>query len=368
MRWVSALPSGVIRKRAKRRVRQREKRHHDNGGIRVWSFAKIRFFAGQVRLYAPSSICLTRWVERQATLAFCKRIRQSYLQEGRSVILDFSRARTIEASGMLVVVAEVDRSQRMGTASQRFTCKLPDETCERTKIVRQVIDQIELLERTGHTSIHSDKSDFHSSVRDWRYATGTRVDEEPGDILEKHQGRIAPALMTKMQIGLAEAITNSIHHAYKAHRSDGCNRYKEHRWWMFTHEADGMLQVLVCDLGIGISRSLPLKWSKDLLRKLGAIFERKPEDVASIRMALELGKTSTEEQNRGKGLPQIWNALHDSNVGGVAILSGRGHVNYSADTGCEHDGAYNSLLLGTLISWKVAVDDPMSVTDGATSD
>lgn len=368
MRWMTEPPSRVISKRAQRRVREREKRHHRRNGQRLWPSARSRFGTSLHRLMAPREINLSMSMKRKATLLFCRRIRQAYLQEGKSVILDFSRTRRIEAVGMLVVVAEIDRCQRMGAVNQRFICKIPDERCHETMIVRQVLDQIELLDRTGHPTVHDDKSGFHATVKHWRYATGTRADENPGDVLEEHQGRIPPVLMERMQIGLMEAIVNSIHHAYEAVRDDGCAPYKEHRWWMFTHEADGKLQVLVCDLGIGFTRSLPLHWPRALLRKLTAIFTGDHEDLAAIRMALVLGVTSTEEENRGKGLPQIWNALHESDVGGVAIFSGHGHLNYSAETRKERAGSYDSSLLGTLISWQVAIEGSPEQSDGTERD
>lgn len=364
MRQLQHSTIAVQIKRWRRKVRQREKLHRRLGGQRQWPFAKARFCAKLVRIYAPAEINIVHSVKRQSTLSFCKRIRQIYLQNNQSVVLDFTKTRAIQASAMLVVVAEVDRAQRMGRPGQRFQTKLPDEVCERTKIVREVLDQIELLARTGHVSVHNDKSDFHETVRYWRYATGTRVDEEPGDVLEKHEGRLSPSLMEKMQIGLMEALTNSLHHAYGADRHDGCRKFKERRWWMFTHEDQGMLQVIVCDLGIGIARSLPLKWDKHFLRKLLNVFSHDSPGVASIKMALVLGQTSTEDENRGKGMHQIWNAVHASSVGGVAIMSGNGHLYYDAATGEEKDGHFDSEMLGTLISWRVPIGGMGEKSDG----
>ncbi|MGE4431882.1 MAG: hypothetical protein AB7E05_14195 [Sphingobium sp.] len=285
------------------------------------------------------------------------------MAERKNVLLDFSKTRKIDSSGMLVIVAEIDRAQRMGGHGQRFFCKLPDDACEETRIVRQVLDQIDLLDRVNHPPIHEEKSHFHSSVKNWRYATGTRVNEEPGDVLEKHEGRIAPALMQKMQIGLMEAITNSLHHAYMADRNDECGPFSERRWWMFTHEADGLLQVIVCDLGIGISRSLPIVWKKHFLRRFSSLFSGEHPDVAAINIALLLGESSTKENHRGKGMHQIWNAVHESHVGGVAISSGKGHVWYNAKEGRLQQGAFGSEFMGTLISWQVSIESEAAKTD-----
>ena len=258
---------------------------------------------------------------------------------------------------MLAIVAEVDRAKRMGRGDQLIRCRLPGGDERECRIVCQVLAQVGLLERIGHSPLPSlsDAAEFDESVRHWRYATGTRVDEEPGDVLEAHEGRVAPALMTKINVGLTEALINSLHHAYRADRQDGCGPFRERRWWMFTHESDGKLNVLVCDLGIGIPRSLPYTWDRKLLRMLGTIFSTSPPDVASVRMALVLGESSTGEANRGKGLPQIWGATRLAAEGGVGILSGRAYIGYDSETGEDSETEFKTPLLGALVNWTISV-------------
>jgi len=268
---------------------------------------------------------------------------------------------------MLVAVAEIDRAQRMGQTHQLLRCRLPAAEDEEGQIVQQVLDQIGLLERLEHPQIHSDKSVFHDTVRNWRYATGTRIDSKPGDVLYEYEGQLAPSLIQKMNVGLSEAVINSLHHAYARDRGDGCGKFRERRWWMFTSEDDeGHLHVLICDLGIGISKSLSLpgKWDRSLLKKFATLFSNDCPDVRAIKTALVIGESSTGEKHRGNGLPQIWNAVHENDVGGVAIFSGHGHVGRSMETGELSDGFYKSGLLGTLISWQVPIGAAGSDSDG----
>jgi hypothetical protein len=317
-----------------------------------------------VRLYAPQLIDVQIAQPRQATLLFCKRVRQSFLQDGVSLILDFSLTRRIHAMGMLIVIAEIDRAQRMAAGRREIRVKLPGGGSREESIVRQVLDQLELLKRARHPEVHADKSDFDETVRHWRYATGTRVDDTPGDVLEEHEGRIAPGLMTKMQIGLTEALINSLNHAYQSSRMDGCEHFNERRWWMFTHEVDGMLEVLVCDLGIGIPRSLPITWDRGVLKKLRAIFSNDHPDLAAIKSALILGESSTGDEHRGKGLPQIWHAVEAAADGRVGIMSGKAYLGFKTPEDEVTSGSYNSCFMGTLISWRVPVDAPGDEPDG----
>ena len=346
-------------KRSRRRVRQREKRHHRLGGSRNWAFSQVRRPPDFVRLFAPFHIGLMKSFIRKPTLQFCQRLRTVYLHEKKDVILDFSKTRHIDATGMLVVLAEVDRSYRMGQSAQIMRCKCPEGDDFESMVVRQVLDQLEVLDRTEHPQIHQNKSLFDETVKHWRYATGTRVDDKPGAVLDHHEGRIAPALMTKMQIGLTEALVNSLHHAYNGLRDDGCVHFKERRWWMFTRELGATLEVMVCDLGIGIPRSLPVTWDRGMLKKLRAIFNEDHAHVAAVKSSLILGESSTRDQHRGKGLPQIWNAVQAADDGAVGIMSGKAYVGLETGVGMK-SGSYDSQFLGTLISWRVPIGD----TDG----
>jgi len=279
------------------------------------------------------------------------------------VVVDFTNTRVMEAPGTLLFMAELDRGLRMAKSAQRVTCKLPSSDCHEAELVREVLHQIGALDLLGYDTSHLCSDDYHETVRHWRYATGTRVDETPGDLLEHSEGRVAEALMKGMHVGVAEAITNSLHHAYGASRDDGCGHFSERRWWMFTAEQNGMLEVVVCDLGIGIRRSLPMKWPKSMIGKIFKALERRDLDTASIQLALVIGETSTGEDNRGRGLPQIWNAIRMASVGLIHIMSDKGFVGYNADGQSEQHTQYRGSIHGTLISWKVPID-VAAVADG----
>ncbi|MDR6128026.1 hypothetical protein [Sphingomonas sp. SORGH_AS_0438] len=359
------LSPSRLQKRLRRKVRQREKRHHRRQGQHRWAAARSKQSPKFIMITFPRELHLRRYIQRQAFLKACEIFRISYLQDRRDVLLDFSRTRKIQADAMLVLVAEIDRASRMGLNSQTIRCKLPNGGDEESKIVCQVFEQIELLHRIGQSPLppkHHD-DDYHETVRHWRYATGTRADETSGDVLDEHEGRVSPSLMQSVQTGLSEALVNILHHAYKADRNDGCKGYKERRWWMFTHERNGMLDVLICDLGIGISRSLPLTWEKNFLKKLQTYFPAQSADAAAINIALLLGESSTGDIHRGKGLPQIWNATRSSSAGGVGILSGKAYVGFDSASGRDINGSFKTSLLGTLINWTFPVDSTER-TDG----
>lgn len=355
------VSAAVLRKRFRRRVRQREKRHHARRGQRRWPAARSSSPPNFVRLMAPAEIGV-RAQRRNPTLRFCRDIREHLLRERVDLVLDFSRTVEIAPAGMLLIYAELDRALRM-SSDRTISCKLPESGTEKATIVCQVLDQIGLLARIGQRppNLRGD-DEHHETVRHWRYATGTRIDERPGDVLEEHEGRITPALMERVQIGLAEALANIMHHAYLRPRDDGCRIYPERRWWMFTREMNGRLDVVVCDLGIGIPKSLPLKWDKRFLAKVAQIFGNCTPDEAAIQTALILGESSTGDEHRGKGLPQIWNAVRESPGGEVGIWSEKAYVGHNPTDG-EWSTSYSTPVQGTLVSWSLSISPPV-VVDG----
>ena len=123
---------------------------------------------------------------------------------------------------------------------------------------------------------------------------------------------------------------------------------------MFTQERDGHLTVAVCDLGIGIPRSLPLNWSQGVLAQ---IFAKLPiggsPDVNAVRVALEVGQTRTGKAHRGKGLPEIWRAVRGNPEAGILIHSNRARLAWDGKANKEHEAEFADSISGTLVMWTV---------------
>lgn len=79
--------------------------------------------------------------------------------------------------------------------------------------------------------------------------------EQFAELFEEFDGRIKN--FKQLYEGMVEAMANSVAHAYLSERGDGFELTPDtKRWWAFWQERAGKLSVVICDLGIGISRSL----------------------------------------------------------------------------------------------------------------
>ena len=145
-------------------------------------------------------------------------------------------------------------------------------------------------------------------------------------------------------------------HAYIAKRRDGTNFSGEKRWWLFSQQREGFLTIVFCDLGIGIPESLPIQHSG--VGKILKKFSKNSSDVEAIKYATQIGKTSTDQPNRGKGLPEILDAARKAEQGSCVIYSNKGHYGYGAGENLIENQFPNSIL-GTLIEWRVPLSEQL---------
>jgi hypothetical protein len=168
----------------------------------------------------------------------------------------------------------------------------------------------------------------------------------------------------RLNDAIMEAITNTVHHAYKDESL--CEPLRVKAWWIAARlQANGdrrNLTLVVYDQGASIPRTLPT-WDKypTFKRLLLTVLPWAGEnphaedaryDGEAIRLAIQVGRTSTSESNRGKGLNQIVQALELSRGGSVSIFSRCGVWRQIAGEAAQW-GNYRTPMVGTLIIWNL---------------
>jgi hypothetical protein len=290
---------------------------------------------------------------RKRLLKFLQLIREVVLHRGRKVYIDFRDTERLGPGGTLLFLAEIDRIKRARVLDQVFSCSYPTH-----RIVEQVLQQVGILDALGRKARLSGIS-FDETVRHWEFATGNSVDgKQVEPFVGPLDGRLAAPLTSGLFVGVTEAMTNCIQHAYLEQRGDGIVAAIDlKRWWMFSQEKDGVLEVAFCDLGMGIPRSLQVsgEWDQTvistILKRLSLIGP--PSDSALIRASVELRKTRTHLRHRGKGLTQILDVVRAAKSGSLQIHSNYGMFGYDARTGREYREDFGQSINGTLILWDI---------------
>jgi len=165
---------------------------------------------------------------------------------------------------------------------------------------------------------------------------------------------------TFLHTGLGEAITNVSHHAYP---EDFETRIPRKQWFLTGsyHEPSRTLKVAFYDQGIGIPKTLPASKIKeriaDFFAKSGINALEQKRDEIQLQAAVEIDRTSTESNDRGKGLQDLLEFIRQRKSGRLSILSNSGHYTYSMEQGIESKEPCPLArpILGTLIIWSVVL-------------
>lgn len=160
--------------------------------------------------------------------------------------------------------------------------------------------------------------------------------------------------------GISEAVTNVTHHAYPD-RIEG----KDKSWYL-TGSFDRtkkILKIAFYDQGIGIPNSLPESsiWEKVIAyfssKNLQAA-ERKHDEML-IKAAVSIDRTSTNQNDRGKGLQDLIEFIRQLGSGYLSIMSYKGLFKCTINSGKEKikSESFDRPLLGTLIIWSVELEE-----------
>lgn len=161
---------------------------------------------------------------------------------------------------------------------------------------------------------------------------------------------------------ISEAISNVTAHAYM-HGIELSHRHINGVWVAATaNRSDDSLTIVVYDQGASIPATYPRMERLDkVTRYLSRVVRWNPDqhdyahDGTFIRAAMRYGGSRTDDSYRGKGLPQMFDALRRMSRGTMTILSRGGWCQRDAQTGRIRSGHLNSSIGGTLIEWQVSL-------------
>lgn len=295
----------------------------------------------------------------EATLAFLMQIRwrspgSSFHPETRkplALFTDFAALRQIAPATGLVLAAEID--------ARRLASGLRPRSHDREwdPAIRSYFDEAGLFELLGIEPQIQSGDVAPSPLKAVRFARGRSVTGEIGselrDKLEKLCGSSIGPRRTVYE-AISEAIANT-RHAYPRDAAIWPSK-NTGRWWAAgTWNSDtNVISLQLYDQGVGIPSTLPRSehWS-DILRMPGLSGRLHPErlDNRLLQAALEVGRTSTGQQGRGKGLAEMASWVDKLASGFLRITSGKGSIIYRPG-GVVSGTSRRAPFFGTLIEWE----------------
>lgn len=293
------------------------------------------------------------------TLAFLMAIRGNepcYHPESKTrlrLFTDFAALKKIEPGAGLVLAAELDRRRMVsGMRPKSIDSEWAPE-------VRSYFEQAGLFELLGISpQVQSTSGDTSSALHAVRFVRGRSVRGEIGaalrDRLEALCGkRIGPRLTVYEAI--SEAIANT-RHAYPRDVSIWPTK-ATNQWWAsgtWNSETD-VVSLQFFDQGVGIPATLPKSehWT-DVINFLDRLHPERSDDRL-LAAALEVGRTSTGEKGRGKGLAEMIAWIDKLDNGFLRITSGKGSILYRPGAQIDRT-SMKAPFFGTLVEWEIRLD------------
>lgn len=324
-----------------------------------------------ITLPMPPFITIFLNKNRTKLLKVTNKLRDYYFRKNICMKLDFSKTKKMFTEGTLYLLAELE-TLKITNPDIKFSL-IPSKEV----IVNQVLKQTGILELLG-VSLNFEDMEFDETVKYWKYSSGHKVEMDSAeDMLDDFDDLLSESSSTSIFNSITEAVTNCHHHAYLEKRFIN-DPMKAKKWWIFSQEKDNKLSICVCDLGIGIPKSLLRNsenvaedWFSSLKNFLKSHKEKYDRDSASIKAAIEIGNTRTNLVNRGKGLNQIINQISTlcDHKASIAILSNKG--SYIINRGMIEDRPltgivdgfslpYKQSIDGTVILWEIPIDKQIS--------
>lgn len=324
-----------------------------------------------ITLPMPPFITIFLNKNRTKLLKLTNKLRDYYFRKNICMKLDFSETKKMFTEGTLYLLAELE-TLKITNPDIQFSL-IPSKEI----IVNQVLKQTGILELLG-VSLNFEDMEFDETVKYWKYSSGHKVEMDSAeDMLDDFDDLLSESSSTSIFNSITEAVTNCHHHAYLEKRFIN-DPMKAKKWWIFSQEKDNKLSICVCDLGIGIPKSLLRNsenvaedWFSSLKNFLKSHKEKYDRDSASIKAAIEIGNTRTNLVNRGKGLNQIINQISTlcDHKASIAILSNKG--SYIINRGMIEDRPltgivdgfslpYKQSIDGTVILWEIPIDKQIS--------
>jgi hypothetical protein len=257
----------------------------------------------------------------------------------------------ISTSASLVLTAEIDKwNKAVGR-------KLIPETDKWQSNVKQHMTKLGFFELCRFNNTDYSDNQESAPLEIVKFLKGACKDVDKAKLLREKIEELVGSRIKRPPLfqALSEAITNVTHHAYP-------EKQKNNKFWYMTASfcsTKRELKVAFYDQGIGIPSSLPKSSLWERAKSFMNNHDLFNDHPSLIKAAVEMGRTKTDESNRGKGLQDLLDFIKQYGDGYMSILSQRGLYKFE----CKNRKSYikkeslNYPIMGTLIIWSVIVPE-----------
>ena len=338
-----------LEERRKRKSKERRK-------ARLWGKKQGVGDYKRVPLEVPRNFNMRENIEE--ALGFFDLLRNVILVRRKLGLIDFSLCESISAGAGLILAAEADRCRQL-----RFRDGNPTlvTTYPADAGMRHFLNDLGFF-KLLNMQVPVVEADDYSQSRFIAMRSGRRDKGQElhyvTEVLGTDSVQLDGPARQVLYEGLLEAMNNVTTHAYSI---DGTRKYiptLSGQWWAAGHWDNKRREVgaLIYDQGVGIPATLPNTQENILLDNIRRQFHLGTTDAELIRVAMEIGKSRFDGQNRGRGMESLRRAVSLANAGHLLILSGSGGYGLQSN-GTESMFPLSTDVSGTYIEWRIGDQD-----------
>ncbi len=306
----------------------------------------------RININAPAHITLCD--KKSVTgLIECIRKIDECVKNKHPVKLNLTNTSSISAEGMILLYAESERIISQSEIPKPISTKSPKDQKS-----NEILQQIEFYDLINEVR---DIKPCRHDVISWRLLKGN---DQSGDALaDLEKLNVDEAKVRAIWRGVTEAVNNSVEHAYISPRKYDGFQGGKNRWWMFSHIRKDKVDFVVCDLGCGYRNTIQTTIGSASVNQLISTLppykmDRGITDAHAIAIAIEYGKSSTKQSERGKGSKDALSIIENTVAGKLRIYSNKGFVSCEHKTGglSTKPGRLSHCINGTVIWWSLPLN------------
>lgn len=323
-----------------------EKKLKRNGSLKKISPEKI---------LAPTILDIYKNEYHELVVDFIEKIESKAKTGSKKIYICFRNTIHISAAAGLFLLAKLETIRSNHRILQYVVSKPPIKTSSKGEahVVDSVLNRIGIYASLG---VKAREMKENPSVKCWEVIRGELVDSEiAGKLLETITEKMGTDY-TDLYRPLIEAMSNSVEHAY---RDDLYNKNKnnnKNKWWCFASIMNNKLILLICDLGVGIPKTLKLTQGEKVLAKLTE-FIGKPITLDSehIKASLQVKRTQTKLGYRGKGGTDLQSIIELYENTQLRIISNKGNYRYTNRKKAKPELIWDAKksINGTIVEWSM---------------
>ena len=336
MKKISSQQKAWLLLKSQKVMRERQRKNRHRHVCANATHVKHNHSGKQYNVKAPENLSLLENMVK--VIEYFYNVQEVIKQCGinDTIFFDLANVKCVSADAIMYLIALIKNTKKIRTCKINCIGNEPHNADARASINR-----VGFFRHVSSTNSHKTIEDNNQI----QISRGALIDNDLAArvcdfVCENSEGKRDRMGTKKLFPMLIELMTNTHQHAYSnKYRVLNCN------WFLYVENLQDVIQFIFLDTGAGIPNTIQ---QSVIERVMGFI---KPSDAQLIASTLQ-GKFRTETglQNRGKGLPEIYNNVQSHAFCDLKLLSSKGFCEVS------HDGTIKITELekgidGTFFLW-----------------